>query len=95
MEVKFTDEGYEDLMYWRKKNEQKILLKIRQLIESIQQTPFQGIGKPEPLKHNLSGMWSRRINKEHRIVYEVEENTILGACCEGTLLSIKRTFPCE
>ena len=76
MEVKFTDEGYEDLMYWRKKNEQKILLKIRQLLESIHETPFQGIGKPEPLKHNLSGMWSGRINKEHRLIYEVDGETI-------------------
>ncbi len=54
-----------------------MLKKISELLRAIQQSPFEGIGKPEPLKHNLSGVWSRRINKEHRIIYEIiDENTI-------------------
>jgi toxin YoeB len=56
--------------------------KIEKLVDAILETPFEGIGKPEPLKHNLSGCWSRRIDKEHRLVYEVTENLI-------TVLSMK------
>jgi toxin YoeB len=58
------------------KREYNVLKRIRQLLQAIQADPFNGIGKPEALKHNLSGMWSRRINQEHCIVYKVEDDTI-------------------
>jgi toxin YoeB len=77
MEVKYTLEAREDLLYWKKTNSETILKKIRKLIEAIIENPFEGLGKPEPLKHSLSGCWSRRINKKHRLVYEVNENLIL------------------
>lgn len=77
MEIKFTDSAYEDLEYWKSVQNNKILKRIRELFEAIQQDPFKGIGKPEGLKHNWSGYWSRRINKEHRIIYKVERDIIM------------------
>lgn len=71
MEVIFSPKAVEDLNYWRKSDSKSIQSKISNLIEAIIKDPFKGIGKPEPLKHNLSGAWSRRINQEHRLVYEV------------------------
>ncbi len=77
MEVIFTPHAIEDLNYWKQNHENKILHRIRLLIENIQQDPFHGIGKPEPLKHDFAGMWSRRINRTHRIIYEVTGKTII------------------
>lgn len=77
MEVVFTDTALEDLDYWKKSGQTTIQNKISSLLQNIRQTPYSGIGKPEPLKHNLSGYWSRRINKEHRIVYRVEDQKII------------------
>jgi toxin YoeB len=74
--VGFTSEALDDLAYWKKSGNIIILKRIRQLLQAIENDPFNGIGKPEPLKHNLSGSWSRRINQEHRIVYKVEEGII-------------------
>ena len=74
MEVEFTDEALEHLKYFKKLNNPLLLKKIRQLIESIIQTPYTGIGKPEALKYNYTGFWSRRINQEHRLVYKISEN---------------------
>ena len=65
-----------DLEHWKKSGNTIILKRIRQLIEAIQQAPFEGIGKPEKLKHNWSGWWSRRINEEHRIVYKFAADKI-------------------
>jgi toxin YoeB len=76
MEIEYTYQASEDLIFWKKTNNTPVLKKIRKLIESISKTPFDGIGKPEPLKYGLTGCWSRRINKEHRIVYEVRDNKI-------------------
>lgn len=76
MEIVITHKAKEDLAYWEKSGNTSIQNKISKLIESIIATPFAGLGKPEPLKHELSGTWSRRINQEHRLVYEVEENKI-------------------
>jgi toxin YoeB len=73
MEVIFSPKAVEDLKFWKKSGNKIIQKKISNLIEAIQQSPYEGIGKPEPLKHNLSGAWSRRINHEHRLVYEVNE----------------------
>jgi len=75
-EINFTDEALTDLQYWKKSGNTIILKRIRQLLQAISANPFSGIGKPEALKHNLSGAWSRRINQEHRIVYKVEKNII-------------------
>ena len=72
----FTDEAWKDYLFWNE-NDKKILQKVNELIKVIDRTPFEGIGKPEQLKQNLKGFWSRRINQEHRIVYRVEENQIV------------------
>jgi toxin YoeB len=74
----FSDNAWEDYLYWLK-HDKKILKKINNLIKDIQRNHYQGIGKPETLKHGLSGYWSRRINSEHRIVYKIEDGSILIA----------------
>ncbi|MDR3696497.1 Txe/YoeB family addiction module toxin [Mucilaginibacter sp.] len=76
MEIVYQPKALDDLKYWKKSGQKQIQVRILALIQSIQQTPFEGIGKPEPLKHNFTGMWSRRINNIHRIVYEVKDNAI-------------------
>lgn len=76
MEIELTAKADNDLEYWQKTNNEKILRRIRELLASMVETPFQGIGKPEGLKYNLSGKWSRRIDKENRIIYEVEKELI-------------------
>lgn len=78
MKLTFAEHAWEDYLYWQK-TDKKVLRRINQLIKEIQRTPFEGIGKPEPLKHSLSGYWSRRINDEHRIVYKVTEDSLLIA----------------
>lgn len=74
--IAFTDTAMEDYNFWKKTNNIKLLEKIKALLENMQQTPFAGIGQPEALRYELSGYWSRRINREHRIVYTVENDTI-------------------
>lgn len=81
--VEFTLDARDDIAYFKKTGQQKMLKKIRQLIESIQEDPFHGIGKPEPLKYELSGCWSRRINQEHRLVYEVTDDKIIILSAKG------------
>jgi len=71
----FSEHAWEDYLYWQQ-TDNKILKRINQLIKEIQRSPFQGIGKPEPLKHGLAGYWSRRINDEHRIVYKVDNKSV-------------------
>ena len=71
MTVSFEEGALEEYLYWQK-TDRKILQKINELIKSIQREPFAGIGKPEKLRFDLSGYWSRRINKEHRLVYRVD-----------------------
>lgn len=70
MITEFTPVGWGDFEYWLD-NDQQIADKIRELIKSIKQTPFKGLGKPEPLKFGLKGLWSRRITGEHRLVYQI------------------------
>ncbi|MEO6328756.1 MAG: Txe/YoeB family addiction module toxin [Ginsengibacter sp.] len=77
MEIIFTDTALADLNYWKKKNDVKIQNRISKILKDMVEDPFKGIGKPEALKFNLSGYWSRRINNEHRIVYSVEKNKII------------------
>jgi toxin YoeB len=83
MEVDYTLQAKEDLAYWKKVNNLVVLKRIRKLLEVIRETPFEGIGKSEPLRYNLSGCWSRRINQEHRLVYEVGENLITVLSMRG------------
>lgn len=71
----FEPEFRGDLQYWVK-NDRKILIKVFELIEALMRDPFKGIGKPEPLRHESSGTWSRRISKEHRLVYKVQDEKI-------------------
>lgn len=77
MEIVFLPEAEQDLNYWVKTGNKSILKKITQLIEAISNNPYEGIGKPEPLKYKLTGCWSRRINQENRIIYEVVANKLL------------------
>lgn len=68
----FSDNAWEDYIYWQN-NDRKIVQRINQIIKDVIRSPHTGIGKPEPLKHGLSGYWSRRINDEHRIVYKIDK----------------------
>lgn len=80
MKLVFAETAWEDYLYWQA-NDKKILKRINELIKAIKREPFAGIGDPEPLKFNWSGFWSRRINLEHRLVYTVENDSILIAQC--------------
>ncbi|WP_407460386.1 Txe/YoeB family addiction module toxin [Lactobacillus gallinarum] len=73
MKVIWSDESWKDFEYWLDNN-QKIVKRIRKLIQNTRRTPFEGIGKPEPLKGDMAGLWSRRITNEHRFVYFVNED---------------------
>jgi len=75
MNIRFSSNAWNDYLYWQKTNI-KTLKRINKLIRDIQREPYDGIGKPEPLKHGLSGYWSRRINDEHRIVYKCDNDTL-------------------
>lgn len=70
MILSWADHAWDDYLYWQQ-TDNKTLKRINSLIENIKRQPFEGIGNPEPLKHNWSGYWSRRINREHRLVYKV------------------------
>lgn len=78
MTLTFSSKAWDNYLYWQK-TDKAILKRINALIKYIQRDPFEGIGKPEPLKHSLSGYWSRRINDEHRIVYKVSDDNLLIA----------------
>ncbi len=78
MKLLFSENAWEDYLFWQK-TDKKTLKRINKLIKDIQRNKYEGLGKPEALKHNLSGFWSRRITNEHRIVYKIENNFILIA----------------
>ncbi|MCK4761126.1 MAG: Txe/YoeB family addiction module toxin [Candidatus Aminicenantes bacterium] len=80
MKVLFAENAWEDYLHWQK-TDKKVLKRINQLIRDIQRQPFTGIGKPEPLKFNWKGYWSRRIDSAHRLVYKVQGDTIAIAQC--------------
>lgn len=80
MKLIFLSTGWEDYLYWQV-TDKKTLKKINALIKEIQRSPFQGNGKPEPLKHDLAGWWSRRIDLEHRLVYRVEKDSVFILQC--------------
>lgn len=81
MNVTFSKNAWEDYTLWLTEDK-KMLKKINDLIKDIQRTPFEGRGKPEPLKYELSGYWSRRIDREHRLVYQVSGSEILIYSCK-------------
>jgi len=78
MKIVFADQGWDDFTYWVN-HDRKIAKRIIRLIKEIDRDPFDGIGKPEPLKHDMTGFWSRRITDEHLLVYSVENNQVLIA----------------
>ena len=80
MKLTFQEEGWEDYLYWQSAD-RKQLKKINGLIRECMRTPFNGTGKPEPLKGEFSGWWSRRIDREHRLVYRATDDTLLIAQC--------------
>ena len=79
----FTRKAKEDIEFFKKSGNKAVLNKINTLIEEILESPFIGTGKPEPLKYDLSGYWSRRINREHRLTYEVTEEIIIILSLKG------------
>lgn len=80
MKLAWAEKAWEDYIYWQQKDK-KLLKRINTLIKDIQRQPFEGIGDPEPLKHNWSGYWSRRIDRERRLVYKVTDDAIIIAQC--------------
>ncbi len=75
MKVIFSEHAWEDYLYWQQKDK-RVLNRVNMLIREIQRPPFQGTGKPEPLKHVLAGYWSRRIDEQNRLVYKVEKDAL-------------------
>lgn len=80
MKLRWADAAWQDYLWWSR-HDRRILKRINQLIDAIQKEPFRGLGKPEPLKHNWAGYWSRRINEEHRLVYKMQGGTLSIAQC--------------
>lgn len=78
MKLQFSDHAWEDYLFWQQ-HDKKLLKRVNELIKAIQRDPYQGIGKPEPLRHALTGYWSRRMDDEHRIVYKVEGDMLMIA----------------
>lgn len=78
MKLIFSEQAWEDYLYWQK-TDRKLLERINALVKDVSRSPFEGIGKPEPLRNALSGYWSRRINDEHRMVYKLVDDSMLVA----------------
>jgi toxin YoeB len=76
----FTENGWDDYLHWQKQDSKKVE-RINELLKDISRQPYKGIGKPEPLRGNLSGWWSRRIDTEHRLVYRVEASQVIVLQC--------------
>jgi toxin YoeB len=81
--LRFSEQAKDDIRQHKKSGNKSVVNKITLLLEELAKHPFTGTGKPEPLKHNLSGVWSRRINREHRLVYEVDDDVILVLSAKG------------
>ena len=80
--IQWDFDAWEEYCQWQQTNK-AVLKRINALIKDIRRSPFEGIGKPEPLKENFSGFWSRRINDKHRIIYAVEKETVVIIACRG------------
>jgi len=78
--LSFVDESWEDYLYWLKVDK-KLFKRLNQLIKETLRNPFEGLGKPEPLKYKYQGCWSRKINQEHRLVYKALDNEIIILSC--------------
>ena len=76
MKVAFTPEAWSDYLFWQQ-HDKKVLARINDLVKDIVRTPYTGIGKPEPLRYEFRGYWSRRITQEHRLIYTIEDNTMI------------------
>ncbi len=81
MQIKFDETAWAQYVYWQGQDREKTLKRINDLLRDMQREPFEGIGKPEPLKHQLAGFWSRRIDDTHRLVYAVDGDCLLIAQC--------------
>jgi toxin YoeB len=81
MKIIFLDQAWDDYLYWQT-IDKSMLKKINSLVKEIERTPFEGNGKPEPLKYNLKGLWSRRINLEHRLVYQIDNDAVIIHQCK-------------
>lgn len=81
-EISFTERGFDEYLVWQS-HDRKTLKRINQLLQDIRRSPFQGIGKPEPLRGDLAGLWSRRIDGVHRLVYQVTDEKITVYQCRG------------
>ncbi len=80
MKLVFDDQAWDDYLYWQQ-HDKKLLKRLNGLIKECMRTPFEGTGKPEPLRGSLSGWWSRRLDREHRLVYRMEGDNLLIAQC--------------
>lgn len=80
MNIELSDQAKEDIAHWNRVDPSRTA-KIQRLLQSVMQTPYSGLGKPEPLKHSLSGYWSRRIDMEHRLVYRIAGETLYVVSC--------------
>ena len=78
MKLIFSERAWEDYLYWQETDRQ-LVARVNRLIQEIQREPFSGVGKPEPLRHAFQGYWSRRINDEHRVVYRIQDDSVLIA----------------
>ena len=83
MQIVLLPEAKKDLNFWVESDNKAVLKRITKLIESILENPYEGIGKPEPLKYSLAGCWSRRINQEHRIIYEICNDELIVLSLKG------------
>jgi toxin YoeB len=80
VKLSWSDEAWEDYLYWHENNK-NLFKRANTLIKDIKRHPFEGIGDPEPLRHNWTGYWSRRLNQEHRLVYKVKDDELYIAQC--------------
>jgi toxin YoeB len=78
MKIVFSSQAWDDYLHWQR-TDRKVLRRINDLVREITRTPFEGMGKPEPLRHALAGYWSRRIDDEHRLVYKIDGDAVLIA----------------
>ncbi len=80
--ISWSDDAWDDYMYWHDQDQKKIIKKINKLIKDIERHPFEGLGKPEPLQYKISGKWSRRINLERRLIYSVDKGNLYIYSCK-------------
>ena len=80
--ISWSDDAWDDYMYWHDQDQKKIIKKINKLIKDIERHPFEGLGKPEPLQYKISGPWSRRLKLEHRLIYSVDKRNLYIYSCK-------------